>query len=61
MKCQAHVVRQYSRPGPCEQVKDVKIVRWAPTPLRTQVFRLCAPHRAYLERHGRMPCCPKLN
>lgn len=50
MKCQVFVAnRQYAQPGPCDR-KDVKIVRWAPTPLKTKVYRLCANHRAQLER-----------
>lgn len=55
LECQVFVHRQYGDPGPCEIKKNVKIVRWAPTPLRTQVFRLCVHHRAYLDRHGRLP------
>lgn len=50
MKCQVFIAnRDYSKPGPCER-KDVKMVRWAPTPLKTKVYRLCSNHRAQLER-----------
>ncbi len=50
MKCQVFVPsRHYGEPGPCEH-KNVKVVRWAPTPLKTKVLRLCPNHLAQLER-----------
>lgn len=50
LKCDVFVTdRQYGRAGPCER-KDVKIVRWAPTPIRTIIYRLCSTHKAQLER-----------
>lgn len=50
MKCQVFVAnRHYAKPGLCDR-KDAKIVRWAPSPLRTKLYRLCANHRAQLER-----------
>lgn len=50
LKCQVFVAdRHYAKPGYCQR-PDAKIVRWAPTPLKTKVLRLCANHRAQLER-----------
>ena len=51
--CEAHVpVRQYSPAGRCAKVLNVRLVRWAPTPLTTVRARLCAFHRSVLERGG---------
>jgi len=48
--CQGQVPRRpYSPAGPCQITVGVQVVRWAPTPLRTKVYRLCAHHRKQLE------------
>ncbi len=51
MRCKAYVPsRPYSPPGPCQVKKNVRLVRWAPTPLTTQVIKgLCTTHRRMLE------------
>lgn len=41
--------RPYSNPGLCQTTRGVKLVRWAPSPLKTQVARLCSTHRNMLE------------
>jgi hypothetical protein len=45
MKCKAMVLsRHYSPPGQCQQ-RNARLVRWAPTPLTTQIIKgLCAHH-----------------
>lgn len=49
-RCTAWVaVRPYSKPGQCEIRRDVLLVRWAPTPLKTRVMHLCPRHRLLLE------------
>lgn len=56
MKCMVYVaVRRYSQPGPCSLLRDVRKVRWAPTPLTTRIVPLCATHRKRLERGDRLP------
>lgn len=58
MKCLAYVVdRNYGQPGPCER-RDVKMVRWAPTPLTTKRMMLCSVHMRRLERDGTVPLAP---
>lgn len=54
MRCEALVkARDYgSLTGRCYQERGVQVVRWAPTPLKTQVMRLCTAHRTLLERRG---------
>lgn len=49
MKCQIYIPkRHYSKAGLCSR-RDVKVVRWAPTPLKTKVLVLCSIHRTQLE------------
>ncbi len=50
MKCSVFIPnRTYSQPGPCQAKSDIRLVRWAPTPLKTKVLRLCSTHRHMLE------------
>ena len=42
--------RAYSPPGPCQIRRDVRMVRWAPTPMTTLVRRMCVIHRKMLEQ-----------
>jgi hypothetical protein len=51
MRCQALVLtRHYSAPGQCLKTKNVKMVRWAPTPLTTRIIKgLCTVHKKKLE------------
>ncbi len=54
MKCQVFIpVRHYSKPGNCSR-RDVTIVRWAPTPRTTTVYRLCGIHKRVLEENGKI-------
>lgn len=53
MKCVAYVERAYSEPGQCANPNGVRFVRWAPTPLKTKLYKgLCSPHRRILETRG---------
>ena len=56
MNCLAHVVRRSGcLDGQCYQTRDVRLVRWAPTPLTTQVIKgLCTTHRKMLEAGRRV-------
>lgn len=54
-RCQAYVERKYTAAGRCEKTKNVELIRWAPTPLRTIVTLLCQHHKNFLERHGQVP------
>lgn len=51
MRCRALVTRDTgSLSGQCYMKKGVKVVRWAPTPLTTQVIKgLCRIHKKRLE------------
>lgn len=54
MNCMVFVSnRQYCKPGPCTR-KDVRVVRWAPTPLRTKVYRLCGVHTRILQENKKL-------
>lgn len=54
MKCQVFVGdRHYSQPGYCGR-RDVRVVRWAHTPLKTKVYKLCGIHRRILEENGKI-------
>ncbi len=53
-RCQALVTRQYSQSGRCEKIQDVRVIRWAPSELKTQVLLLCPAHRSYVEKHGKI-------
>lgn len=54
LNCQVYIANpHYCKPGYCSR-KDVRVVRWAPTPMKTKVYHLCGIHRGILESNGKI-------